>query len=486
MPDPATLETPAAAVPAAPSATAGSSEPAAGAEIAGPASVGPDPHPERPKLYRSTADRYVAGVCGGIAEHLGVSSALVRLVMVLAVVAGPGLPVYGFFWVMTKPDTSAPDGLVASGPRRRLTRNQVLVVVGAAIVIIGLGWGGPAGQITSHLGFLLPVVAVAVGAFLAWSQLDAGDRARWSQRTRRGRILAVARPAVGLVLATVGVVALATAGQGFDVILTSALAAVAVLLGAAVLAAPWVVGMWQGLQVEQTERIRATERADIAAHLHDSVLQTLALIQRRADDPAAVTRLARSQERELRQWLYADQHRSTDSLASAIATAAHEVEDEHGVPIEIVVTGDRPLDDGGHALVKAAREAMLNAVRHGQPPVSAYVEVGAAGVGAFVRDHGVGFDLDDLDEVDEDRMGVRQSIVGRMERHGGKARIRRLEAGTEVELTLPPLNPDPSSQTAAPPVGSVTQQLDPDISETQPERVEQTEPVEEQERVEQT
>jgi signal transduction histidine kinase/phage shock protein PspC (stress-responsive transcriptional regulator) len=411
----------------------------------------PDPQPtaptaiERPKLYRSSSDRWIAGVCGGIAEHLGISSGLVRLVMVLAFFAGPGVFVYGFFWVMTRPDTSATEGVPVARARRPLTTNQVLLVIGAGIVVIGLGWGGPAGQVGRHLGFLLPVVAVAVGAFLAWSQLDANERGRWAGRSRRGRALAIARPVVGVVLSTVGVVALATQGQGFDVVLTSALAAVAVLVGATVIALPWVVRMWQGLQAEQTERIRATERADIAAHLHDSVLQTLALVQRRADDPATVVRLARAQERELREWLYADQNRSTDSLASAVTTVTHEVEDEHGIPIEVVVTGDRPMDDGGQALVKATREALLNAVRHGAAPVSVYVEVGPSGVEAFVRDHGPGFEMG---EIGDDRLGVRESILGRMRRHGGAAKIRRLESGTEIELTLPPQeNPGPAETT---------------------------------------
>ena len=122
------------------------------------------------------------------------------------------------------------------------------------------------------------------------------------------------------------------------------------------------------------------------------------------------------------------------SLASAVTEVAHEVEDLHGIPIELVITGDRPLDVGGTALVRALREALLNAVRHGAPPVSAYVEVGSERVEAFVRDHGPGFDIDD---VPPDRLGVRESILGRMSRHGGSAALRRLEDGTEVSLCLP-------------------------------------------------
>ena len=357
--------------------------------------------------------------------------------MVLAVLAGPGVFLYGFFWVMTRPDTSAAQGVPVARARKSLTKNQVLLVIGLGVLIIGLGWGGPAGQLGP--ASRLPAARRRRRGRRASSpgrSSDANERGRWAGRSRRGRFLAVARPVVGVVLATVGVVALATQGQGFDVVLTSALAAVAVLVGATVIALPWVVRMWQGLQAEQTERIRATERADIAAHLHDSVLQTLALVQRRADDPATVIRLARSQERELREWLYADQNRSTDSLASAVTVVTHEVEDEHGIPIEVVVTGDRPMDDGGQALVKATREALLNAVRHGAAPVSVYVEVGPSGVEAFVRDHGPGFEMG---EIGDDRLGVRESILGRMRRHGGAAKIRRLESGTEIELTLPPL-----------------------------------------------
>ncbi|MBW3084729.1 hypothetical protein KEM60_00918 [Austwickia sp. TVS 96-490-7B] len=147
-----------------------------------------------------------------------------------------------------------------------------------------------------------------------------------------------------------------------------------------------------------------------------------------------VAHLARAQERELRSWLYGGERPSRDSVAAAVATAAVDVEDQHGIPIDLVVTGDRPLDDSTAALVSALREALLNAVRHGTPPVSAYVEVGPASVDAFVRDRGPGFDLDD---IPEDRLGVRESIVGRMARHGGTAQLRRLDHGTEVALSLP-------------------------------------------------
>src|SRR5699024_9590117 len=179
------------------------------------------------------------------------------------------------------------------------------------------------------------------------------------------------------------------------------------------------------------------------AHLHDGVLQTLALIQRGADDPAYVLTLARKQERELRGWLYGSNEDPSQTLAAAVGAAAAEVEDLHSVPVEVVITGDRALDEGGTALVRAVREALLNAVRHGSPPVSVYVEIGPSAVEAFVRDHGAGFDVD---AVPQDRLGVRESILGRMKRHGGTAQVRRREPGTEVILTMPHQEPSGEDQ----------------------------------------
>jgi signal transduction histidine kinase len=247
------------------------------------------------------------------------------------------------------------------------------------------------------------------------------------------------RLALGLALALTGILVIVTRGQSLTAVWDALLASTAVLVGVLLVAAPWAVRLWQDFRREQVAAARATERADIAAHLHDSVLQTLALIQRQASDAGAVTRLARAQERELRSWLYSGPAGSQESLAAAVTEVAHEVEDLHGVPIDLVVTGDRPFEQHGAALSRALREALLNAVRHGRAPVTAYVEIGPSGVEAFVRDRGDGFDLDD---VPEDRLGVRQSVLGRMERHGGSARVRRREDGTEVELRLPPLEGD--------------------------------------------
>jgi signal transduction histidine kinase len=219
-------------------------------------------------------------------------------------------------------------------------------------------------------------------------------------------------------------------------------AAVAVIAGVALLAGPWLVRMTQDLSEERTMRIRAQERAEVAAHVHDSVLHTLTLIQRNADDAGEVRRLARAQERELRNWLYKpegtgrDEDEEPDTLAEAVKKAAAEVEDKHGVPLEVVVVGDCPLDDQLGAQMQAAREAMVNAAKYGGAggAVQVYAEVEGRTVFVSVRDRGPGFDLD---AVPEDRMGVRESIIGRMQRNGGTARLRSVPGGgTEVELEM--------------------------------------------------
>jgi signal transduction histidine kinase/phage shock protein PspC (stress-responsive transcriptional regulator) len=387
------------------------------------------------RLERPAQGRYVGGVCAGLAEHLGLNVRHVRLGFILASLAGgAGVAVYLFLWALTPQSAGPAPGTQPVAAGRAANESLRNLVVGVALLLVGGGLVASQHGVNLQLGILLPLLTVAGGAVLAWSQLDDAERGRWLVRGGADRRAGLVRLGIGIALATIGVVVLATQGRGLAGLWDVGIAAIAVLAGAVLIAAPWVVRLWEDLRAEQAQRIRETERADIAAHLHDSVLQTLALIQRKSGDPAEVTRLARAQERELRGWLYAGPRGSQASLASAVTEAAHEVEDLHGIPIELVVTGDRPLDDGGTALVRALREALLNAVRHGAAPVSAYVEVGTERVEAFVRDHGPGFDLD---AVPEDRLGVRQSILGRMSRQGGKAAVRRLEDGTEVSLSLP-------------------------------------------------
>ena len=249
------------------------------------------------------------------------------------------------------------------------------------------------------------------------------------------------------------------------------LAVLATLVGVAVITVPWWLRLVRDLGEERRERIREAERAEIAAHLHDSVLQTLALIQRQSDSPREVARLARGQERELRSWLYgvggyrrAGAPRDpdagtgpTDTLTVALAGAAAEVEDTYALTVRpVVVGGDRPLDDALRALVLAAREAMVNAAKHaGVDEVSVYAEVEDDEVSVFVRDRGTGFDPD---AVPDDRHGLADSVRGRMSRHGGTVRLRTAHGeGTEVHLRLPTSAavekaaeraPEPEEQTA--------------------------------------
>lgn len=377
------------------------------------------------RFERRRSGAVVAGVAGGLADELRLDVRVVRVLFVVSnLLFGLGLIAYALLWALTPARPAAG----ARGGGRRMPVQFLLV--GAALVAFGAL--GATGQniLPELLRPALPVVAVVLGAVIAWRDVEAFERQSWlgpgGGRRTLPRVLA------GAALAAVGIVVLLTSSQGVAMAWDVGVATAAVIAGVGLVLAPWVAGFWRTYEREQTARIRETERADIAAHLHDSVLQTLALIQR-TDDAATASRLARAQERELRTWLYGGAP-AGGTLAAEVARAAHEVEDLHGVAIDLVVTGDRPFDEGGDVLVRALREALLNAVRHGRPPVTAYVEIGAGVAEAFVRDHGEGFEPGD---VAPDRLGVRESILGRMERHGGSARVRRLDEGTEVSLRLP-------------------------------------------------
>jgi signal transduction histidine kinase len=277
---------------------------------------------------------------------------------------------------------------------------------------------------------------VAAGAGLLWrGSLPARPAAPSQAGPPRAALISRTGVGAALVVAA-GVVFLEATGAlstARDVIL----AVLVVAVGLSVIFAPLVTRLARSLAAERAERIRSQERAELAAHLHDSVLQTLALVQRRAGEPGEVAALARRQERELRAWLSGrtPSPGGAATLHEALEAAAGEIETAHGVPVEVVVVGDAPLDEGAAAVAAAAREAMLNAAKFaGGSPVDVYAEAANGRFEVFVRDRGPGFDPA---AVPADRRGVRESILGRMARHGGRADVHGAPGGgTEVELVL--------------------------------------------------
>ncbi|MFD5916426.1 PspC domain-containing protein [Kitasatospora sp. NPDC058201] len=333
------------------------------------------------------------------------------------------------------PASAAEDG-AATGSQRQGGLGQLAALVMLVIGVIALL---NALNVQTAKPYTWPLLAIGVGVALVWRQADDSRWQRWfgleEGDRRRG---AYTRVGAGVLLVVAGTIAfLATQGSG-STIGSVVEASLAVLAGVLVLVGPYALRMWQDLGAERTARIRAQERAEIAAHVHDSVLHTLTLIQRRAEDPKEVLRLARAQERELRLWLYrpeAAAEAAPDTMAESLRAVVAEVEDRHGVPVELVIVGDCPMDDRIAAQMQAAREATVNAAKYGGGgPVQVYAEVEGRTVMVFVRDHGPGFDPD---TVPEDRMGVRESILGRMKRNGGTARVRPApDGGTEVELEM--------------------------------------------------
>jgi phage shock protein PspC (stress-responsive transcriptional regulator)/signal transduction histidine kinase len=409
-----------------------------------------------PRYRRRREGRVVAGVAGGLADHLGWDPLKVRIgFAVLSGFGGFGAVLYGAYWMFVPQagaaETDTPAGLRAATrlglrpvPAGRFEEQQpvqmialLAVALGAVLVGQRTGLGVP--------GILLwPALAVGAGLVVLWRQADEADLAPAaavgppSGPNRARQVFGAARFTAGAALVGLGLASFllfspdaASAARGLS-------GGAVVVAGAALIAAPWLLRVWHSLSAERAERIRSQAHADLAAHLHDSVLQTLALIQRQADDPRAVVRLARGQERDLRAFLYAEQvpPDGEESMAVALRRVCAEVEESAGVPVELVTVGDRPLDEARGALVAAAREAMVNAAKHaGTARVDVYAEVDDGGASVFVRDRGVGFDPA---AVPDDRAGIRNSIVGRMTRHGGRAEIRSAPGGgTEVELRLP-------------------------------------------------
>lgn len=441
-----------------------------------------------PAYVRSRDEHVIAGVCAGLAAHLGLPIKAVRIGMVMfALLGGAGVLLYAWLWVLapvqgegqvapmrqvlTRPSTGVPPSslphagseasatplLTGSGTAARdhttepgagvegllgsaagVAAAQIVdrakrwpiaeFLLGACLLVAGFGLVLVQFGVQIRLDVLLPGMAVLVGVGLTWWQI--ADRNR-PERNLLPRVLgALALVAVGVLMFFV------TAQQPSA--LTVVAAAVAVLAGVALALAPWALRLNRELIAERSARARETERAEIAAHLHDSVLQTLAAIQQRSEPGSEVARLARGQERDLREWLFrnADGAAPVDreALEEELRQHAAALESEHAVRFEVVSVGaHRAVPE---AIVAAAREAMLNAARHAGGEVTVYVETQPTLVSIDITDRGVGLDLEHLPEG---RMGVRESIIGRMQRAGGTAKIMPGPggAGTAVRLSLP-------------------------------------------------
>lgn len=379
----------------------------------------PHPGPVR-EPAPAPRDRYLGGVATAIGERTGIDPGFVRIGFVVATVLTKGVAAIAYAlawgwleWRSRRPDADAP------GP---LAGGIALLVAGFVLLLVLDGLGS--------LGW--PLAIAAVGAGIIWaSNRDGETSARGIASQYSGGFgIALVIGASLLFLASSDAL-----GQTREVALGIVVFGVAISL----ILAPFLWRLGRNLAEERAERVRVQERAEMSAHLHDSVLQTLAMMQKAADDPTEVALLARRQERELRDWMAGDrQARGTageETLAAALEAAAAAVELDHRSKIDVVTVGDGPLDDRGHALVAATREALTNASKYGgDAPVSLFAEISGTAASVFVRDRGPGFDPD---AIAADRHGVRDSIVARMERAGGTASIRS-EAGfgTEVELEL--------------------------------------------------
>lgn len=377
---------------------------------------------------RSRGDRMIAGVAGGIAEQLGIRSIYVRAAFVCATLAGGvGVLLYGL-GALIVPNA----GELEDGTPRHATRSQ-LVGLGAMFVAgmlflqaVGVWFGGivwPATLVVFGLAIAIDTSGLNYERSLEGITGTSGGRRSWW--------LVV----VGLVMMVAGLVVVLSSLDDLQAFGVLALALVAAVGGFMIVAGPWLWSLAEDLRTERRARIRSEEKAEMAAHLHDSVLQTLALIQR-TDDPKKMVTLARSQERELRSWLFDDGAGDAKTLRGALAEAATRVEEAHDVPVSVVVVGESELpSDLRHALVGATTEAMMNAAKHsGADRVSVFAEASNGTVEVFVTDQGSGFDPE---KIDGDRKGVSESIRGRMQRHGGTASIdSEAGVGTEVHLTM--------------------------------------------------
>jgi signal transduction histidine kinase len=398
-------------------------------------------------MRRSSETRVLGGVCGGISAATGIDVTIVRIAFVLlSIASGVAVCVYAVAWLLLPMEGQSTNIFSrAVGDKRgiRLVAAVCIPVLIVMQVVIS----------TLHIafvGFIGWPTIIAAGIFvLVWRNADEPERAFIDSDVMpllgtdlhgHGRRWLLVRVVVGIAIAAGGIVLLVR-GHTTVAALRPVGGAALVVAAAVVIFGPWWLGLVRDLIAERQARVRAEERAQMAAHVHDSVLQTLALIQRSAEDPQNVVRLARAQERELRSWLF-EGHlpgavgEDASTLAEGVSLLQHQVEADHGIAVHVVTVGDCELDDALRALLDAAKEATVNAAKwSGADQVSVYVEVEADMVMLYVRDRGQGFDPD---AVPEGRQGIAQSIRARVTRSGGTAVIRSAPGeGAEVQLSMP-------------------------------------------------
>jgi signal transduction histidine kinase len=389
----------------------------------------------------------LGGVCGGLGERVGIDPTLLRIAALsLTLLAGAGVFFYLAAWAVL------PRAGERSIARRAMTdrreRRNALAILSAAFGLV-LALQALGLQVFGTIAW--PLVLGVSGVIVIWRGSAADERAYLRELIERapfvgigvpkGRRATVVRVGTGIALIVAGLSGLATVTGPSGVAARGFLGAVAVFAGFSIVFGPWWLRLLRELTEERRERVRAEERAEMAAHIHDSVLQTLVLIQKSVTSPSEVNRLARAQERDLRRWLFEGQRPGSlngnpSTLTLALSVIEREVEEAHGIRVESVVVGDCALDDSVLALLAAGREATVNAAKwSGDPTVSLFVEVDADAVSMFVHDRGKGFDPE---AVPSDRNGIAQSIRARMTRAGGLAAIRsEIGVGTEVQLVLP-------------------------------------------------